>query len=209
MKPFDPCRGPALTRVLFYWQTRQVLTVPIANNNVAGLHLAKTRRHPEGVVGVCSTLPCRSFPSPNAGLYLIVRFSRLAYLYRASPQHLAQEGSMKYEPTNLFSRIAWCRSRIAWCRLQQQLHSVTEDDRAGWRAEEAGLLDALALRDRRAIMREEHQSQFIRYQCGLEDGRALLRINALTPGGMSGAEGLRPATSTTSTWVERTWPMQN
>ena len=38
---------------------------------------------------------------------------------------------MKYEPTNIISRIQWCR-------LQQQLHSVTQDERAGWRAEEAG-----------------------------------------------------------------------
>ena len=85
---------------------------------------------------------------------------------------------MKYEVIN----IIW---RIEWCRLQQQLHTVTEDDRAGWQAEEAGLLDALGLRDRRAIMREEHRSQFRRYQRGLEDGRALLQIDSLNRGGMS------------------------
>ena len=105
---------------------------------------------------------------------------------------------MKYELTNIISRIAWCR-------LQQQLHTFTEDDRAGWRAEEAGLRDALAFRDRR----EDHPSQFRRYQCGLEDGRALLRIDSLIPGGMSRTEGLRPEPSTTPTWVERTFPMQN
>ena len=85
---------------------------------------------------------------------------------------------MKYEVIN----IIW---RIEWCRLQQQLHTATEDDRAGWRAEEAGLRDALGLRDRRTVMREEHQSQFRRYQRGLEDGRALLRIDSLNRGGMS------------------------
>jgi hypothetical protein len=103
---------------------------------------------------------------------------------------------MKYEPTNIFSRIAWCRH-------QQQLHSITEDERAGWRAEEAGLVDALRCRDRIAFMRKEHRSQFLRYQGGLEDGRALLGLNAPTPGGMSRREGLRPPTLTTPTWVDR------
>jgi hypothetical protein len=65
-------------------------------------------------------------------------------------------------------------ARIEWCRLQQQLPSVSPDERAGWRAEEAGLVDALFGRDRTAFMREEHRSQFLRYQCGLEDGHTLL-----------------------------------
>ena len=95
---------------------------------------------------------------------------------------------MKYEPTHIISRIAWCR-------LQQQLPSVTRDERAGWRAEEAGLVDALGCRDRIAFMREEHRSQFTRYQCGLEDGRALLRLSTLTPCGMTRMEGLGPTRS--------------
>ena len=106
---------------------------------------------------------------------------------------------MKYEPTNI-------TSRIAWCRLQQQLHSITKDERAGWRAEEAGLVDALSCRDRVAFMREEHWSQFIRYQCGLEDGRALLRLSTLTPGDMTRMEGLGPTPLTTQTWVDRRPP---
>lgn len=93
---------------------------------------------------------------------------------------------MKYELTNIISRIEWCR-------LQQQLHTLTEDERAGWRAEEAGLRDALALGGRRAITREKHQPQFRRYQCALEDGRALLRIGSLIPGGTSPTQGLRQA----------------
>jgi len=71
------------------------------------------------------------------------------------------------EPTNI-------SARIAWCRLQQQLLSVSPEERAGWRAEEAGLVDALFRRDRTAFMRVEHRSQFLRYQCGLEDGHTLL-----------------------------------
>ena len=76
---------------------------------------------------------------------------------------------MKYEPNNIISRIEWCR-------LHQQLHSVTREEREGWGAEEAGRVDALFGRDRTALMREEHRSQFFRYQCGLEDGQALLRL---------------------------------
>jgi hypothetical protein len=64
-------------------------------------------------------------------------------------------------------------------------------------------VDALGCRDRIAFMREEHRSQFIRYQCGLEDGRALLRINALTPCGMLRMEGLGPTPLTTPAWVDR------
>ena len=97
---------------------------------------------------------------------------------------------MKYEPTPIISRIEWCR-------LQQQLHTVTRDERAGWRAEEAGLVDALGCRDRIAFMREEHRSQFIRYQCGLEDGRALLRLSASTSRGTTRMEGLGLAPLTT------------
>jgi hypothetical protein len=71
------------------------------------------------------------------------------------------------EPNNI-------SARIAWCRLQQQLPSVSPEESAGWRAEEAGLVDALFGRDRTAFMREEHRSQFLRYQCGLEDGHTLV-----------------------------------
>ncbi|MBK5281531.1 MAG: hypothetical protein JJE16_05535, partial [Nitrospiraceae bacterium] len=97
---------------------------------------------------------------------------------------------MMYEPTQIISRIEWCR-------LQQQLHSVTREERAGWRAEEAGLVDALGSRERIAFMRREHRSQFTRYQCGLEDGQALLRLSTSTPSGMTRTEGLGQAPLTT------------
>ena len=97
---------------------------------------------------------------------------------------------MKHEPTQIISRIEWCR-------LQQQLHSVTREERSGWRAEEAGLVDALGARDRIAFMRGEHRSQFARYQCGLEDGQALLRLSASTAPGTTRMEGGRPAPLTT------------
>ena len=84
---------------------------------------------------------------------------------------------MNYEPTSIIFRIQWCRL--------QQLDSVTQDERAGWRAEEAGLVDALGSRDRIAFMRKEYRSYFHRYQCGLEEGQALLRLNTSTPCGMT------------------------
>jgi hypothetical protein len=102
---------------------------------------------------------------------------------------------MKYESTPIISRIEWCR-------LQQQLHSVTRDERAGWRAEEAGLVDALGCRDRIAFMRGEHRSQFTRYQCGLEDGQVLLRLSASTLSGITRMEGLGPAPLTTPARVD-------
>lgn len=102
---------------------------------------------------------------------------------------------MEYEPTNIISRIQWCR-------LQQQLHSITQDERAGWRAEEAGLVDALGCRDRVAFMKTEHRSHFLRYQCGLEDGRALLRLSAPRPSGMTRMEGSQ-ASLTNPAWAGR------
>ena len=85
--------------------------------------------------------------------------------------------------------------------FQQQLHSVTREERAGWRAEEAGLVDALGCRDRTAFMREEHRSQFIRYQCGFKDGRALLRLSTLTPCGMTRKKGVGPIPLKAQAWV--------
>ena len=101
---------------------------------------------------------------------------------------------MKYEPTNIISRIEWCR-------LQQQLHSGTRDEHAGWLAEEAGLVDALGCRDRIAFMRE-HQPQFTRYQCGLEDGQVILRLSTPTSHGTTRTEGWSPAPVTTLARVD-------
>ena len=107
---------------------------------------------------------------------------------------------MKYEPAQIISRIEWCRR-------QQLLHSVTPDERAGWRAEEAGLVDALGCRDRIAFMQREHRSQFTRYQCGLTDGQALLHLSALTSRGTTRMEGLGPAPLTNSRPLQAPRPM--
>jgi len=103
---------------------------------------------------------------------------------------------MKYDPTNIISRIQWCR-------LQQRLPSVTQDERVGWRLEEAGLSDALGNRERTAFMRKEYRSQFPRYQLGLEDGNALLRMSLVFASGMTHLEGLGSARSTTQARVDR------
>ena len=92
---------------------------------------------------------------------------------------------MTCEPTNIISRVAWCRS-------QQELHSLTREERAGWRAEDDGLMDALFGRNRTTSMSENHRSQLTRYQCGLEDGIALLRFNTSTPWAMTGIEETSP-----------------
>lgn len=94
-------------------------------------------------------------------------------------------------------------SRIRWCRLQQRLPSVTQDERVGWRLEEAGLLDALGDRERTAFMRKEYRSQYTRYQSGLEDGKILLRLSTVFISGMKRKEGVGPTSSTTSARVDR------
>ena len=77
-------------------------------------------------------------------------------------------------------KINW---RISWCQFQQQLTTVTPDEREGWWAEEAGLMDALLGRDRTAFMKAGHRSQFTRYLCGLHDGQTLLRLQDSKPPG--------------------------
>jgi hypothetical protein len=52
-------------------------------------------------------------------------------------------------------------------------------------------------------MKGAHTSQFIRYQCGLEDGRALLRLSTLRPCGITRMERLGPTQLTTPAWVDR------
>ncbi len=107
----------------------------------------------------------------------------------SEPQHRAKGEIMTSQPTELISRIQWCRL--------QQLHSVTPDERAGWRAEEAGLVDALGSRDRIDFMRKEYRSQFTRYRCGLEDGQAILRLSTSTPCDKTRMEGESSDTLTT------------
>ena len=109
---------------------------------------------------------------------------------------------MTCEPTNIISRIAWCRS-------QRELQELTNDERAGWRAEEEGLMDALFGRNRTTFMREKHPAQSTRYQCGLEDGMALLRFSISTPWAMTGTGGSSAITLTTKNWVDSSCSVQS
>jgi hypothetical protein len=85
-------------------------------------------------------------------------------------------GAMQSKRSQINSCINQINGRINWCQYQQQLKTITPDEREGWWAEEAGLLDALFGRDRIAFMKAGHPSQFPRYLCGLQDGQALLRL---------------------------------
>lgn len=67
------------------------------------------------------------------------------------------------------------RLRIEWCRRMHN-QAGTQDQKEGWRAEEAGLLDALLGINRLEISRSCHPSRIARYQLGLEDGRTLVHL---------------------------------
>jgi hypothetical protein len=59
----------------------------------------------------------------------------------------------------------------------------------------------LGCRDRIAFMRE-HQPQFPRYQCGLEDGQVILRLSTSIAHGTTGTVGWSPAPLTTLAQVD-------
>jgi hypothetical protein len=69
------------------------------------------------------------------------------------------------------------RLRIEWCRGMRR-RAGTQDQQAGWRAEEAGLLDAFLGINRMEISRSCHPFRLPRYQLGLEDGQTLMRLCA-------------------------------
>jgi hypothetical protein len=66
-------------------------------------------------------------------------------------------------------------ARIEWCR-RQRIQACTDPELEGWRAEEAGLLDALLNRDHAKHYRYSPPGVFMRYAMGLEDGQALIRL---------------------------------
>ena len=70
-------------------------------------------------------------------------------------------------------------SRIAWCQRQKTQTSALLDLEA-WHAEEEGLRDALLNRDHTYQYRDYPRGVFERYQMGLQDGRAMIRISALS-----------------------------
>ena len=74
---------------------------------------------------------------------------------------------MKYASNPVKVRIAWCRRQSAEARTEPELD--------GWRAEEAGLQDALLKRDHANEYRLSPPEVFERYVMGLQDGTALMR----------------------------------
>lgn len=81
------------------------------------------------------------------------------------------EGAMVYTSESIASRIAWCQ----W----QKTQTSAQPDLQGWHAEEEGLRDALLNRDHTNQYRDYPQGVFERYLLGLQDGRAMIRIEGL------------------------------
>ena len=104
----------------------------------------------------------------------LVHACRFLSIQKGKERVAMSTGTMQSVRPQIPSGINKINGRINWCRFQQQLNTVTRDERAGWWAEEAGLLDAFLGRDRTTLMNAEHRSQFTRYLCGLHDEQGLL-----------------------------------
>ena len=102
---------------------------------------------------------------------------------------------MKYESTNIASRIEWCR--------QQSRQACTPLEAAGWQAEEDGLWDALLNRNHTDQYQHGPICVYGRYVLGLQDGAALLRVSTVLATGMTPMEGRGSARSTTPVRVDR------
>lgn len=67
------------------------------------------------------------------------------------------------------------KARIEWC--QQQGRAATNmQEKQGWCAEEAGLVDALRGRPSPSASPESFGEHMARYQLGLQEGLAILRL---------------------------------
>lgn len=78
---------------------------------------------------------------------------------------------MAYTNTSITARIVWCR--------RQSMESWELLEIAGWRAEAEGLKDALLHRDHTTVYQQGPPSVLVRYVTGLQDGRALIRTEAV------------------------------
>jgi hypothetical protein len=78
---------------------------------------------------------------------------------------------MAYANNSIMARIEWCRRQSTQARGERESEE--------WRAEEDGLQDALLNRDQSNQYRYSPPGIFKRYEMGLHDGRALLRIRAV------------------------------
>src|SRR5215831_5110282 len=75
---------------------------------------------------------------------------------------------MAHVSTSIEARMTRCRRQRTQARTQAELDA--------WRAEEAGLRDALLERDHRHQYRDRPAAVFGRYAMGVEDGKALIRL---------------------------------
>lgn len=78
---------------------------------------------------------------------------------------------MGYATNSIMARIEWCRRQ----RTQAQGHRESEE----WHAEEDGLRDAFLNRDHSNQYRYGARGMLLRYEMGLEEGRDLIRVDAV------------------------------
>lgn len=71
--------------------------------------------------------------------------------------------------------LIYLKARIEWC--QQQGRAATNvQEKQGWWAEEAGLVDALRGRPSPSSSPESFGEHLARYQLGLQEGLAIMRL---------------------------------
>ena len=84
--------------------------------------------------------------------------------------HAAEDVST-HSCTSIISRIEWCQRHLAQPGMETELEE--------WCAEKEGLTDALFNRDCTYKYQYRAPSVSNRYELGLEDGRALIRIASI------------------------------
>lgn len=78
---------------------------------------------------------------------------------------------MGYVTHSIMARIEWCRRKRTRAQGQREFEE--------WHAEEDGLRDALLNRDHSKQYRYGARGIFVRYLMGLEEGRDLIRVDAV------------------------------
>jgi hypothetical protein len=71
--------------------------------------------------------------------------------------------------------MIYLKARIEWCQHQGRTATNVHEKRSWW-AEEAGLVDALRGRPSPSSSPESFGAHFARYQLGLEEGLAIMRL---------------------------------
>jgi hypothetical protein len=71
--------------------------------------------------------------------------------------------------------LIYLKARIEWCQQQGRAATNVKDKQAWW-AEEAGLVDALRGRPSPSSSPESFGEHLARYQLGLQEGSAIMRL---------------------------------